>query len=236
MYIYIIIISLLYLIFNHNGYIFNDHKNYIKLEIEKAIIITVISFIVLISWSYCNSKLINTNKITSYSYPEEIIVPIIFIFIILYVWIRIIRLQKLDIDINNINTNINTNINNELQETFISSITADKTKRTYSYFTEESKKQFEQEFKKQCYDNKILGDEINIDFSRNNNRKTTKAPSYNDIIKLQSDIQENTIDLALNSDNMFECSDAGQESNKCIIANYIPTDNELVVISNNTFN
>jgi hypothetical protein len=134
---------------------------------------------------------------------EDIVFIIALILINLAVWIRVMKYNKY----NTFNNQLATN------ESFISSVR----KPMYdAYINEKSRKQFEADFLNECYDKKILL----TDFE-----PITKPEA---VLKEDVEIREATIDLALNSDDMFSVQ---QAENKCIIANYIP--DNLEIISNN---
>lgn len=150
--------------------------------------------------SVISSLLIWTNK------KEDTVFVIALILINLTAWVRIMKYNKY-----NTNTNDDANTN----ESFISSVR----KPMYdAYINEESRKQFEADFLNECYDKKVLL----TDFE-----PITKPE---EVSKEDAEIRETTIDLALNSDDMFSIQ---QAENKCIIANYIP--DNLEMISDNTF-
>lgn len=146
----------------------------------------------------------NTNKYELSN--ENMVYMIMLILINLVLWIRVIKFQNYN------------NIANELvdKEQFISSVAME---RDYSYTTNDAKKQFEADFMDECYENKLLIPDF------------VPIVKPEDVEKEDAKIRETTIDLALNSDNMFSVQ---QKENKCIIANYIP--NDLSLISNNLIN
>jgi hypothetical protein len=129
----------------------------------------------------------------------------IFVFALIFINLIIwIRIIKFNnIEKNNLNT-----------EDFISSV---KKPINDAYINEESRKQFEHDFINECYDKKLLTNFKQIISNKEINKKNTES-------------RETTIDLALHSDNMFSIQ---QKENKCIIANYIP--DNLEIISTNTF-
>lgn len=143
---------------------------------------------------------------TNFNNNHELLYIIFLILINFLLWIRVIKLQYL---------NDKTVLINE-------KFTAD-IKKYYSTDNkvEKSVKDFDNLFYTQCYDKiKILDNKtFKVDEEQIKDFQESKAID-----------KQNTIDLALNSDDLFVKTG---EENKCIIANYIPDNLEL--INNNYF-
>jgi hypothetical protein len=171
-----------------------------------------------------NNKDATKNKYINFVIEKNLLIFIISIISLLIIWdnknikinisftILLILLNlALWIRLSKINNYLNESEKLELQESFISSVA--KPKYNYSYTSNESMKKFEGDFLNECYDNKLL------------------IPGFEPIIKPEkidaedAKIRITTIELALNSDDMFSIQ---QENNKCIIANYIPHNLDLV--------
>jgi hypothetical protein len=141
------------------------------------------------------------NYIISYTF--------LIILINLILWIKIFKYKNYENELNEI-IEIENSINNE---NFISSISKS---RNYSYTNKKYEQDFTKDFLNECYNNKLLTDFKPI-------------IKLDDIKQQESIIRETTLDLALNSDNMFSIQN---KENKCIIANYIP--DNLALINNNS--
>ena len=133
------------------------------------------------------------------------------ILINLALWIRIIKYQSYDNQAINMSLlSQKMNDTTMIREPFISSISKP---RDYSYTSKEAQAEFESDFLNECYDHKLL------------------IPGFKQLVPPEQAeaeaelIRETTLDLALNSDNMFSVQ---QKENKCIIANYIPNDLQLI--------
>lgn len=201
---YIIPLLLIYFIYIYSNPIFlKDHGNHIKYLIEKNIIILFVSVLSL--------TIIWRQQIKS---DETIIFTMMIILINLALWIRIIKYQSYDNQAINMSLLSQQITESTKREPFISSISKP---RDYSYTSKEAQAEFEADFLNECYDHKLL------------------IPGFKPLVPPEQAeaeaelIRETTLDLALNSDNMFSVQ---QKENKCIIANYIP--NDLQLISNNT--
>jgi hypothetical protein len=199
---YFIPLLIIYFIYIYNNLFINSlfretlkgYNRYLSLLIEKNILILIVSIIsILIIW-----KKDSTN--------EDMAFIILLILINLVLWIKFLKIKNYSLEADELFK----------KELFISSVA----KPIHnSYISEEARRQFEDNFLNECYNNKL----IITDFKPITSPEEVEADD--------SLIRSTTIDLALNSDNMFSVQ---QEENKCIIANYIP--NNLELINTNTTN
>lgn len=195
---YILPLLIIYFLYIYEKPLIVSDNNHIKFLIEKNVLILLVSILSLTIITSLSNK-----KPSSKSSTENMIFMVMIIAINLVLWVRIIKFQQYSIQANNLANS----------EQFISSVSNG---RDYSYTTNDAKQQFEADFMTECYEKKLL------------------IPGFEPIVKPEdveaedAEIRETTLDLALNSDNMFSVQ---QKENKCIIANYIP--NDLSLISSN---
>jgi hypothetical protein len=200
---YILPLLIIYFLYIYDKPLIVSDNNHIKFLIEKNVLILLVSILSLTIITSLPHNTSLSNKTPSNSPIENMIFIVMIIAINLVLWVRIIKFQHYSIQANNLANS----------EQFISSVANG---RDYSYITNDAKQQFEADFMTECYEKKLL------------------IPGFEPIVKDEdvkaedSEIRATTLDLALNSDNMFSVQ---QKENKCIIANYIP--NDLSLISSN---